>query len=686
VPARRRLLVSAYLLDYLVLQLLILPLELVRQAVWPRSGGEFTYNLLDMGWLGTLATVVYFTLFEGRLGTTPGKNLLRLRVRRLDRDGPPGLRAAAARTVTFNALWWLLLAGPVYCFEELPGWAGGPLGLLLLGGCAAALLVQLRRSADGWRGVHDLAAGTRTVQRPRPAERMALRSQYPDPFDAARPAPGLPATVGGFVVVGTLATLPDGGEVWLAEDKGLGRRLLIRVDPHGCDDPAAEDTSPLRLRGVGSGELGDGRCWAAFAAPTGAPLVDLAAPRRPLPWADARPVLEQLTEVAAADPGVRLDQLWAEPTGRVQVSPFPLPTGSRRTGCGDRHPLRLLREAATGLLEGAPRSTGGPVKAPVPPHAGAVLGELFDPAGSLAGVRAGLADTRPLPPQVTPGMRAAQLGVQALLLAFGLGLMYACGALLSFSAAVEASGQAASARAVRDALTDSARRARLAKAAAAIESDPVAAFLPADERASVASRVTKALAPEKLGYTLARLDAFADRRATEAAADRDRLTRPERYALDRLGRVAFGPAGDSPLAVNRLLKEAERPGWMNDRWRLFGPLAGVVLAVPLAWAAVAVLFRGGLGFRLGGIVPVRADGRPAGRLWCGLRVVAVWAPVAVLLLAGLCEKAAAPGLVMTRAGLWLAAVLLLPAYLYLAVRDPARPPHDRLLGTWLVPA
>ena len=330
-------------------------------------------------------------------------------------------------------------------------------------------------------------------------------------------------------------------------------------------------------------------------------------------------MLEQLADVAADDPSVRLDQVWAEPTGRVQVAAFALPTGSHRTGSGDPHPLRLLREAATALLEGSPRAAGGSVKAPVPPHAAAVLGTLFDKAGDLPAVRAGLAETRPLPPQVTPGMRAAQLGVQGLLLAFGLSLMYACGLLLSFSAAVEGTAQAATARAARDALADPARRAKLVKAAAVLDADPAAGFLPADERASVTSRVTHAAAPDRLGYTLARLDAYADRREAEAAVERGRLTRPERFALEKLGRVAFGPTGDSPLTVNRLLKETDRPARPGDRWRLFGPLAGFVLAVPLGWAAFAVLFRGGLGFRLGGIVPVRADGRPAGRLWCGLR-------------------------------------------------------------------
>jgi len=38
------------------------------------------------------------------------------------------------------------------------------------------------------------------------------------------------------------------------------------------------------------------------------------------------------------------------------------------------------------------------------------------------------------------------------------------------------------------------------------------------------------------------------------------------------------------------------------------------------------------------------------------------------------------------AALWVAATLLLPIYLVLALRYPNRPPQDRLAGTWLVPA
>jgi hypothetical protein len=87
---------------------------------------------------------------------------------------------------------------------------------------------------------------------------------------------------------------------------------------------------------------------------------------------------------------------------------------------------------------------------------------------------------------------------------------------------------------------------------------------------------------------------------------------------------------------------------------------------------------------LAGITLVRPDGRPAGRLRCAARELAVWLPVAGLLRAGLWVQAAG-GSLTVRVVLWLAAALLMPVYALVALRNPARPPQDRLVGTVLVP-
>src|SRR5262249_43328834 len=158
----------------------------------------------------------------------------------------------------------------------------------------------------------------------------------------------------------------------------------------------------------------------------GSPLADTVPPGRPLPWAYARFLLEQLVDefrTAEADGSVPtrlgVGQVWAEPNGRVRVLDFPLPTGSGLdAACPPAHsPLGLLRQVAALALEGRPRLNPGPVRAPVPPHAVRMLGRLFadGPAGyhTLDELNRDLHETHAHPAEVTPAIRGAQLGIQA---------------------------------------------------------------------------------------------------------------------------------------------------------------------------------------------------------------------------------------------------------------------------------
>src|SRR5439155_12631759 len=118
-----------------------------------------------------------------------------------------------------------------------------------------------------------------------------------------------------------------------------------------------------------------------------------------------------------------LDQVWVEPNGRVQLLDC-----SPADGAADpaRTPLALLREVASLVLEGRPRSAPGPVRAPVPPHALPVLDRLFTDGGypTLSDLQRDLADTHAHRPEVTPAVRAAQLGIQAAALAPSLALLF----------------------------------------------------------------------------------------------------------------------------------------------------------------------------------------------------------------------------------------------------------------------
>ena len=197
--------------------------------------------------------VVYFALFEGLFGWTPGKWLLRLRVSRVGETGPPGLgraprpggrvrRHLGADRLRCRTGWSRGSGGRSGCSWPSTGAAVG-VGLLLC---------QLWPQRTGWyRGLHDFASGCRVTQRPRPAHRVRLVSRYPNPLDRPQPtAEPLPASVGGFAVRAKVCDLPDGGEVWSAEDKALGRRVLVRVWPPNTGDPLGAEAAPgcRRLR------------------------------------------------------------------------------------------------------------------------------------------------------------------------------------------------------------------------------------------------------------------------------------------------------------------------------------------------------------------------------------------------------------------------------------------------------
>ena len=277
-PARPRSLVLAFLVDAIILQIVEVPAELLRQSA--QGFQNITVSLFEASGMSLGLAMIYFTLFDGLTGWTPGKWLLRMRVSRVGETGPPGWKRAHVRAIAFGAIWVLIAYAP----DWLVAWLGWPLGVFLAVTGAAVgvglLLYQLWPKEGWYRGVHDFASGCRTAQRRRPAYRVRLVSRYPNPLDRPQPtAEPLPGSVGGCAVKAKVCDLPDGGEVWSAEDKGLSRRVLIRVWPPNTIDPlgteatarlsAAFDrlerlvrrlredsvTRPTRLRAVGHGTL-----------------------------------------------------------------------------------------------------------------------------------------------------------------------------------------------------------------------------------------------------------------------------------------------------------------------------------------------------------------------------------------------------------------------------------------------
>src|SRR5262249_14360177 len=173
---------------------------------------------------------------------------------------------------------------------------GGGGGLWLRVGAFGALLAPMRRR-NGYRGLHELASGTRVVQLPwvfRPRPLLPLRERF-----ALKPLPAgrFPEEVGPYRIRG--AIYEDEREVvLLAHDPSLGRAVHLWLRPAGAESLSAARRSvsrPTRPRWLGGGEEG-GWTWDAFFAPHGAPLADLVAPQHPLGWAETRHVLEQIAE------------------------------------------------------------------------------------------------------------------------------------------------------------------------------------------------------------------------------------------------------------------------------------------------------------------------------------------------------------------------------------------------------
>lgn len=102
------------------------------------------------------------------------------------------------------------------------------------------------------------------------------------------------------------------------------------------------------------------------------------------------------------------------------------------------------------------------------------------------------------------------------------------------------------------------------------------------------------------------------------------------------------------------------------------------LALVVFWPLLA---GSGLSFRFAGLVLVRRSGARAFRLQCSLRSLVAWGPFAALLVGASVADLAAPSIAPTLRGLALA---LLPLWLLVVLRWPARGPHDVLAGTWVV--
>ena len=414
-----------------------------------------TFSLIWLHWsppariaASLLVTLAYYAVGDGVFGGSPGKRLLRMRVADAGGREPAGPWRATLRACIFLAIgdfpletslnlnWaWTGLTGEIF------------LACVLIEALGLAILAAPMRAASGYRGLHELASGSRVVALPRSERRRAAGSRRAlgrDRGSVTRPI-GVLQSVGPYKVRGAVRWEPD-RRVVAGEDSALGREAWIVIRPKGSPAPERarrEVSRATRPRWLGGGEQSEGR-WDAYIAPAGCPVADLAGPEG-LPWHDARPILEDLAdELASASleetlpPGLTVDQVWVQPDGRA-ILVDPLAITGRAAGVAsvpdDERALSLLRRVAALALEGGRRRAEvepGAIRSPVPLHASELIGRLLGGPGGYSTVgafRADLEATRHLPTEVSPGQRATHLGVMGLFVSAGLlfsyGLTYA---------------------------------------------------------------------------------------------------------------------------------------------------------------------------------------------------------------------------------------------------------------------
>jgi hypothetical protein len=215
-----------------------------------------------------------------------------------------------------------------------------------------------------------------------------------------------------------------------------------------------------------------------------------------------------------------------------------------------------------------------------------------------------------------------------------------------------------------------------------------------------------ALAEKNLAATLESLDLMIAQEEAFRQKMNDRLNPVERIALqafeastksipttDQITRLLSSEEIESKsglqIRVNgRLLNRADSRIQELDAGLMYAfvPLAIIILIWPFViWPVFAFAFRGGIAYMLSGMSIVRKSGRRAARWRIALRCLLAWLPFSLVLLICLYVQLKWPEAVAVRTGLLIVALLMLPMMLVLAVRNPTRGPHDKLLGTYLVP-
>ena len=630
-------------------------------------------------WLGTigLATVLaYYGVLEGLWGASFGKRMAGLHVTTADGQ-PPGVARALSRAVVFQTPGVIgMLSALVIGWARMVELASASPRLRSAMGWGAYVLIGLlfstARRRNGFAGVHDLASGTRVVQR---LARSSARSVLDGALESAPVAATSAPRYGPYDVVGTLGRT-DVGELLLGFDPSLRRHVWIHTLPPGTPAvaPLIRDLGrPGRLRWLNGGRS-TSEAWDAYEALDGLPLTGLLG--EPRPWQLVRPWLVDLaTEIDAglqdrSLTALSIAHVWITRDGRAKLLDFSAP--GVRSAAPQEEPATLasgqafLASVARSALGDLPAdesgTTAAPPWTPLPLSATATLETLarrgFATSSEVVARATALLQG---PDRVGRWRRVAPLALcgsgpvgTALLVLLFVPLMSQ--ALAEMPPDV---------RALNDALTRLSILSRVPRADGA------------QERAALEVYIAGRFRPT-----------ISDPNTWTSVVLRGQRPLAERVVADHANvsadELAMATASLDPFLQQqaRLRQGSVNPGDAG-RFALFTFGFGLTL-IALFGVVWAFVLRGGLLFGACGIVVVTRDGKPASRLRTLWRGLLAWSLVPAVF--------GIPFLPVfgMRFSVSLSLEVAVPIGLFLlgvawAVVHPPRGLQDELAGTWLVP-
>ena len=686
-PLRRLL---AFGLDAGVLALLHLPLitvwtHLDPNAYLPLPRQPWRLQSDVLMWVQVNFDTLYFAVAEGVFSRSVGKWLTGQRVVAVDGASRAALRRALRALVWTCPGFIALVSG--YFLDGAPPWARTAIQVLPWLG-TLAMLTTMRRK-NGWRGVHELASGTRVVAEPLPFERF-VRQESP-PTAQLGCADGMPEQVGVYSVVGRVGSTST-GEILEANDVGLDRRVWVHARDPGVAALAPERRSLERathLRWLDGFEE-RGRRHEVFEAPGGASLQGCCAGAGRLPWPVAHSVLSTLAAHSSREPAppIGLEQLWIDRSWNLRIldepleaptkatsrtsAPMPAPVGAAFASASPgREPLDLLALAAQTALGVLP---GSRVELPpdLPEHAERAARRLVGldaPFESVAEAGRALAECANRPQRLTWKIRGLQMLIGSAPAAVFCGMCVVGSRLVVLPQARELQ---------RSEVILQELRAGRRVTAADVQQEPLTAT--GAEIDAEGLRARSLLVAE-----------IQDRLDAPPAGIKLKLTPEEKELVARM-HAEHSAAPREEVAAARAQLAAER---LSDPELERSPglriMTKAVFAVPFGlsviWGMVAILgaliLRGGGSFRMMSLAVRDSRGRRAGRMRCAWRALLSALPfVAVYALPILLVKTGHPTWGMVALA---AAVLLHLLLVAVSLRTPARGWQDRLAGTRLVP-